>query len=63
MEKGGSVREVKKKKFQLNIIVTATSLVCSIGTQQLVIGDAMTQYEKGCLFMLTWLCLNQIFKE
>lgn len=53
---------MERKKIRINILVALITLICLFGAQEIV-GEALSKYEKSCLFMLIWLCINQIFKD
>lgn len=53
---------MERKKIRINILVALITLICLFGAQEIG-GEALSKYEKSCLFMLIWLCINQIFKD
>lgn len=61
--KRGGQEGVENKKIQINILIALITLICLFGSQRLMVGEALSKYEKSCLFMLVWLCVNQFFKD
>lgn len=59
---GRRIYRLDRKKIRINILIALITLICLFGSQEIV-GEALSKYEKSCLFMLIWLCINQIFKD
>lgn len=53
---------MEKYKIRQSIFTAFLAVAISIGFQKMITSD-LTQYQKSCLFMLIWLCLNKIFND